>query len=321
MPELFTGVQVVEDGTPKQVDTLFEKGSLLVSDVNLVQPPYPNSFVVLKSLNKQSAVCRISRDGKKLLLIKDPRASGLKPRNKEQTMLLSTLLDDSIPVQIVTGKAGTGKTLLALAAAMHKVEEGTYDKIIMTKPMSQVGKYELGILPGTVQEKFLPFLMNYATNIEVLLGSAAEHAKEEKRKGAKRGNGNGMVTTDSYSSAMSNLMADFLTTYNVEIVPIQVFRGASFQKAVIIVDEIQVLGTHEILTIGTRVAEGSKLILMGDLNQRDENIAKKATGLWKAIHTEKMKQSGLVSYIDLIKVERGPVAELFASVFEDPDDK
>lgn len=317
----FTGVQVVEGVEATLVQQLFTAGNLAIESVTpiLAETPYPNSFVVLKSGVSASALTRVSPDATKLLLIRDSHlhASGIKPRNKEQSMVLSTLLDDRVPVQIIAGRAGTGKTLLALAAAMQKVDEGVYNKIILTKPMSQVGQYDLGILPGTIEDKFAPFLVNYASNVEQLIGGPDLRREEEKKAMKKIKAG----TLEQQRTGLQGVLADFFRSYNVEMVPLQLLRGASFNKAFIIADEIQVLGNHEMLTIGTRVAEGSKLVIMGDLDQRDEKIKRVATGLYKTIHDEKMKNSGLVSYIELRKVERGPVAELFAEVFEPPTEK
>lgn len=325
----FTGVQVVEDVESDVVHSLFADGYVLLDEVidMLDGPAYPNSFLVLKSDGSASAVARISPNGEKLYLVRDTiNAKGVKPRNKEQAMVLSTLLDDRIPVQIIAGRAGTGKTLLTLAAAMQKVEEGIYNKIILTKPMSQVGEYDLGILPGGIEEKFAPFLINYASNVEQLVGPRDARVEKSKKvkeildKKATKNKGKRQVIQETAPiierQGLQGAMADFFVRYNVEMVPLQLLRGASLHKAFIIADEIQVLGHHEMLTLGTRVAEGSKLVLMGDLNQRDEKIARHATGLYKTINDRAMQESGLVSYIELLKVERGPVAELFAQVFE-----
>lgn len=305
----FSGVQVLSEVDPSIFAALYAQGQVPLATLSsMVLETYPNSFLVLKAAEHQSALVRISPDGKEALLIRsDLNACGVKPRNKEQAMALSTLLDDRVPVQVLAGKAGTGKTLLTLAAAMQKVDEGKYNKIILTKPMSQVGQYDLGILPGTIEEKFAPFLINISSNIEQLLGTPDPGpGKRGRTKEEKPENG------------LKGVMADFFQQYRVEMIPFQLLRGASFQKTFIIADEIQVLDYHAMLTLGTRVATGSKLVLMGDLDQRDEKIARAATGLHKVITDPKMLASGLVSYLELKKVERGPVAELFANVFEAP---
>lgn len=308
-----SGVQVLSAVDPSILDALFAAGQVSL-DVfgDSLQDAFPNSFLVLKSEGQASALARIAPDGQTVLAIQDVQAAGIKPRNKEQRMALATLLDDRIPVQVLTGKAGTGKTLLALAAAMQKYEEGVYNKIILTKPMSQVGQYELGILPGTIEEKFAPFLINYASNVEQLIGTP--DPGPSKRSTKKDPN-----APDRPANGLKGSMVDFFQQYRVEMVPFQLLRGASFQKAFIIADEIQVLTHADMLTLGTRVAAGSKLVLMGDLNQRDEKIARRATGLYKVSTDPRMQESGLVSCLDLIKVERGPVAELFSRVFETED--
>lgn len=277
------------------------------------EPVHPNSYWILQSPSGQaSALVRVSPDGEHLLLIPADQKAPIKPRNKEQAMLLATLLDPRVAVQIVSGKAGTGKTLLALAAAMAQVEAGLYEKIILTRPMSQVGSRDLGTLPGTLEEKFAPFLLNYASNIEQLLKvPSGKHDTGKKQAGLSK-----QQHPVETVNGLKGPMLDFFQWYRVEMVPLQLLRGASFSNAFIIADEVQVLDHHEMLTLGTRVAQGSKLILMGDLAQRDEKIAREQTGLHKIIHDLRMNESSLTACIELVKVERGPVAELFTRVFE-----
>lgn len=313
----FTGVQVREDCSIDIMTAIYKKGSLPVELLG-GEVLYPNSFVVLKSGGSQSAVCRVSRDGLSLKLIDTSKiqASGLRPRNKEQAMLLSTLLDPEIPVQIITGVAGTGKSLLAIAAAMQLIEDGQYKKIILTKPSSQTGKYDLGILPGTIEEKFAPFLINYTSNIEFLLKSDENDRREQQKSGKSKLKGK----QDGPKPILKGVVEDFFAQYNVEMVPIQLLRGASFHDSIILADEVQVLPPKDLLTIGTRIADSSKIVFMGDLAQRDDPIRRQDTGLHKAINDPQMKASGLVAFIELLKVERGPVAELFAKVFAPDED-
>jgi PhoH-like ATPase len=222
-------------------------------------------------------------------VIKDKKLSafGVRPKNKEQVMAMSALLDDRISLCMMTGRAGTGKTLLAMAAALQKVEDGKYDRIIITRPMSQVGRYELGALPGDVDEKFGPYLENYLTNISQMVGNDRRTAH------------------------------DLMEQFKIEAMPLQLIRGASWAGAFIIADEVQVLDHHEMLTLGTRIGAESKLVVMGDLNQRDEQIAKAATGLHKVMNDKRMKESPLTSAIELWKCERSKLAKLFADVFEE----
>jgi PhoH-like ATPase len=289
VPEFYSGVRVHELAK-SFISEIYAAGFIGVPDKSLTW--YPNQYVYLKANDTSTstgAITRVSKDAKELILIKDKelKAFGVLPKNKEQTMALAGLLDESIPLCTLTGRAGTGKTLLTIAAALQKIEEKKYDRIIITRPMSQVGKYELGALPGDVNEKFGPYLENYVSNIQQLTGNNKRTAQ------------------------------DVIQMFKMEAMPMQLIRGASWVRTFIIADECQVLDHHEMLTLGTRVGEGSKLVVMGDLNQRDEDIAKIDTGIHKVINSERMKNSPLTSHIELIKSERSPLSELFALTFEE----
>jgi PhoH-like ATPase len=247
----------------------------------------PNLYLELKDISneKHTALAKVLSDGRISKL--EPRtASGIKPRNREQVFALDALLDDNIKVVVLTGKAGTGKSYIVLAAALQKIEEAKYKKVVLTRPMSEVGKYKLGALPGGLDEKFGPYLLNYTTNLEQFTGS-------------------------------SETVQDLLDQSKFEMVPIQLMRGASFTNCLLIADEIQILPPMEILTIGSRIGEGSKIVICGDLQQRDEHIAKEKTGLYKMINDKTVKDSPLAAVVELTQIERGPVARLFCCVFED----
>jgi PhoH-like ATPase len=196
-------------------------------------------------------------------------------------------MDDTIQVVVLTGRAGTGKSLLTLAAAIQKIQEQKYNKVFLSKTMTNVGREHLGILPGSVEEKFNPYLASYRDNIEFLVGG-------DKGK------------------------ADMLMEQSrFDFQPIQLIRGRSIMNSFMVFDECQNLGFHETLTIGSRVGEGSKIVILGDLNQRDEkSLTKDKTGLYKFVNSELAKESPLVASIELLKSERSAVASLFADVFE-----
>lgn len=246
---------------------------------------HPNLYVELRDeiSPKHTAIGKIDSTGEWICKIKEPKVHGIKPRNREQSFALDALTDDDISVVALTGCAGSGKTILTMAMAVDKRLQKKYDKVIITRPMSQVGKYDLGALPGGIQDKFGPYLQNYDTNLTQLIPG---------------------TTTE-----------DIATKMNIEIVPLQFFRGASFNKCLVICDEVQILGAMEILTIGTRIGEGSKLILLGDMDQRDEPIAKEKTGLYQFINHPKVKASPIVACIELQQCVRSETARLFSSVF------
>lgn len=285
MGELYTGVAVCQVG--KQIiNELYKEKKVKIWDDDLSW--YQNMFIVVKDETdgNQSALAVVEGDYL-CLLDNNISASGIKPRNKEQTMALDALLNEDIRVVALTGIAGGGKTLLSLAAALQMYEDGKYKKIIITKDMFQVGRGHIGFLKGDLDEKFIPHNQGTLCNIEFLVGG-------DKLK-----------------------VQEMVDQYKIEFMPLALIRGSSFSDCIVICEESQNMNHHEMLTLGTRLSEGSKLIMTGDLNQIDVSTHKFETaGLYKFINDERTKESEIVSSINLIKSERGEVATLFAKVFE-----
>ena len=203
-------------------------------------------------------------------------------------MLLNALMDDEIACVVVEGKAGSGKTLCALAVALDCIgsPSSPYKKIVLTRPMSSVGA-PLGALPGDQAEKFLPYLGNYFSNFEFLLGKhGLAYLKTMMEKG------------------------------DIEILPLQLIGGISWHDTLVIADEVQSLNAQQMYALGTRPAANSKLILLGDSAQRYGRFEDaRHTGLWKIAHSEHALRSPLVSYIKLLKQERHPLADVFYNTF------
>jgi PhoH-like ATPase len=292
---LYTGVCVHSVLDERSVQKLYQDKKIALADLGVeawTRDLWENQYLVLKLKDGNASALARVKNGQAVLLSEKhlQKATSVKPRNKEQFFALDALIDDAVRIVTLTGKAGSGKTLLAIAAAIAKKTQGKYEKIILTKPSSQVGKRDLGTLPGTLEEKFLPFLLNYMCNFQVVLG---------------------MQKFSSFSEAES-----IMDEFNMEIVPLQLIRGASFNNCLVIADEVQVLDYHEMLTLGTRISEGSKLVLMGDLNQRDEHIAKEQTGLFRFINDDRVKRNPIAASVHMIKSERGEVSALFSDVFD-----
>lgn len=250
-----------------------------------------NTYVVLKDENKSSQSALVRKKGKYFHLL--PDYSGvvynLEPKNKEQTMMFDALLDPSVRVVVLTGIAGTGKSIASIASSIYQIDTKKYRKIIYTRPMTQITVHDLGTLPGAIDERFSPYLQGFFCNAEYLTGGKKQMVDNLIKQG------------------------------HIEFLPLQLFRGASFHDTLVIVDESQTLTRKDILAVGTRIGKGSKLILCGDLNQRDEYIARHDTGLYHTIHDEKMRNSPLVACVELVKSERGEVSALFADTFSDID--
>lgn len=292
--ELYSGVNEVPV-TDKEIKTFFDSKILkLKNDKNL----YSNQYLLLRNESRpnQTALGRyISENGEIIHLInKKEGVWGIFPKNKEQRFAFDMLLDDKIKLVTLVGKAGTGKTLLALAAGLYKTtDEGAYIKLLVSRPIFPLGK-ELGFLPGTLEEKLKPWMQPIFDNVELLLGM---HGKDGGHKDKKR----------------SINYRDLEEQGILEIEALTYIRGRSIPNQFIIVDEAQNLTPHEIKTIITRVGENTKIVLTGDPYQIDNPyIDSSSNGLTYTV--EKFKESSMAGHITLIKGERSSLADLAANL-------
>jgi len=193
-------------------------------------------------------------------------------------------MDPSIPVVTLVGQAGSGKTLLALCAALEQTfgSEPQYKKIVVTKPVQPVGK-DIGFLPGTMEEKMLPWLAPIQDNLQYLFG-------------------NDKMTLDMYANEGK-----------IEVEAMTFIRGRSIANAFIIVDEVQNMTQHEIKTVLTRVGEGTKVVLTGDIDQID-NVYIDATNNGLTYVVERFKDQDISGHMTLTKGERSDVATIAAKI-------
>ncbi len=221
---------------------------------------------------------------------------GIKARNFEQEMALDLLLDDTIKLVSLSGKAGTGKTLLAMASGLQKVmEDNKYSRLVISRPISPLGK-DLGYLPGTKSEKFNPWMQPIYDNMDILLSLHEE------------------IRTDNNKSKRKPSIEDFIDYGFLELEPLTYIRGRSLPDQFIIIDEAQNLSPHEMKTIITRAGENTKLVLTGDPYQIDiPYLDSTSNGLSVAV--EKLKHEDIVGHITLDKGERSKLADLAAKFF------
>jgi len=214
---------------------------------------------------------------------------GIHSRNREQQFAIDILLDEDIQLVTLVGKAGTGKTLLAIAAGLFKsADEGKYSRLLVSRPIFPMGR-DLGFLPGDIEEKLSPWMQPIFDNVELLLGGVEEGGK--RKRGYK----------------------ELVDLGILEIEPLTYIRGRSIPKQYMIVDEAQNLTPHEIKTIVTRAGEGTKIILTGDPYQIDNPyIDSSSNGLTYVV--EKFKGEDIAGHITLDKGERSPLAELAANL-------
>ena len=214
---------------------------------------------------------------------------GIHPRNREQQFAFDMLLNDDIQLVTLVGKAGTGKTLLAIAAGLHKsADEGQYSRLLVSRPIFPLGR-DIGFLPGDIDEKLSPWMQPIFDNVELLLGAVEEGSK--RKRGYK----------------------ELVDLGLLEIEPLTYIRGRSIPKQYMIVDEAQNLTPHEIKTIVTRAGEGTKIILTGDPYQIDNPyVDSSSNGLTYVV--EKFKGEDISGHVTLDKGERSCLAELAANL-------
>ena len=288
--ELYRGFCEVPVGK-EQIDAFYHAGECALPPGS--EDLYPNEYVVFRDAATQSsALGRVDGARRKVRLLPPMKEDvwGVRPRNKEQHFALDILLDDSVKLVTLAGKAGTGKTLLAIAAGLRKTsDEEVYQRMLVSRPVLPMGK-DLGFLPGDVEEKLKPWMQPIFDNVEYLFGF-----NRKKRQGGVRG----------YQELM-NLGI-------LEIEPLTYIRGRSIPNQFIVVDEAQNLSPHEVKTILTRAGENSKVVLTGDPYQIDNPFVDSASnGLSYTV--EKFKGEAISGHVLLAKGERSPLAELAANI-------
>jgi PhoH-like ATPase len=271
------------------VDAFYAQGTLPLAENGLKS----NQYVLLRDRDNpsHSAIGRFDGTAKKLVPLRKLRDGvwGIRPRNKEQHCALDLLLCDDIKLVTLIGKAGTGKTMLALAAGLQKVvEEQLYSKMLVSRPIFPLGR-DVGYLPGDIEEKLNPWMQPIYDNVEYLMGLS----KQERGKGR------------SYQ--------ELIDLGYIEIEPLTYIRGRSIPNQFIIVDEAQNLTPHEVKTIITRVGEQTKVVLTGDPYQID-NPYVDATSNGLTTVVEKFKGEPVAGHVTLSKGERSALAELASNV-------
>lgn len=274
---------------PETVESAYQDGALVEA-----KDLHPNEYLLLRDSQNPShtAMARFDRDKGRAIALpkrKEP-VWGIFARNKEQSFALDLLLDDRIPLVTLVGKAGTGKTLLALAAGLYKVtEQESYQRVLVSRAIFPLGR-DLGYLPGTLEEKMDPWMKPIYDNVELLMGL-------HQRTGRASGRGH----------------EELFDLGLVEVEPITYIRGRSIPHQFLIIDEAQNLTPHEVKTILTRAGEGTKVVLTGDPYQIDNPYVDASNnGLVHVAH--RFQNEVLAGTVTLNKGERSALAELAANI-------
>ena len=275
-------ITTLENYDDQLIELLYEQGSFPAEDLKKGSKPEANECFVLKGSNS-SILARYEKKSDRIFRVEKKTAYGIKPRNAEQTFCLNVLMNPDIKLVGLTGKAGTGKTLLAVAAAieMHK----SFDQILLARPIVALSNRDLGFLPGDAAQKINPYMQPLFDNLSVIKKSFNPRSQEYQK------------------------IEEMLKEEKLLITPLAYIRGRSLSNVFFIIDEAQNLTPHEIKTIITRAGEGTKIVFAGDLHQIDSPyLDMKSNGL--AYMTDRMKNQEIFAHINLIKGERSYLAEL-----------
>lgn len=276
------GVEIIEDFDPKIITELYEKKAIPADEFPLDKGLVPNQYFILKN-GSQSVMAHYDPFSELVMRIEKQGAYGIEPRNAEQTFSLNALLNPEIKLVSLTGKAGTGKTLLALAAALQQLNQ--FKQILLARPIVPLANRDIGFLPGDINEKIGPYMQPLYDNL-------------------------GVIKSRHSSQSRENMVIDeLIKNQQLVITPLAYIRGRSLTDVYFIVDEAQNLTPHEVKTIITRAGEGTKMVFTGDMQQIDSPyLDMQSNGL--AYLTDKMRGQDLFAHINLVKGERSYLAEL-----------
>ena len=257
-----------------------------LEEFNLHIPIDANDCFILKS-ERSTALARYNPSTKTVVKVKKERAFGIEGRNAEQTFALDVLLNDDIKLVAITGKAGTGKTLLALAAALHQHEK--YKHILLARPIVALANKDIGFLPGDEKQKVAPYMQPLFDNLNVIKHQFGANSKELR------------------------LLDEMQKSDQLVIEALAFIRGRSLSDIYFIADEAQNLTPHEIKTIITRAGEGCKMVFTGDIQQIDTPyLDMQSNGLVYMI--DKMKNQDIFAHVNLVKGERSYLSELASNL-------
>ncbi len=285
---LHQGVDTIDNFDAALIEALYKDGQFPSDQYPLKEEEVlvPNQYFVLRNAN-QSVLAWFDPLSKMIRRVEKHQAFGIEPRNAEQTFSLHALLNPDIKLVSLTGKAGTGKTLLALAAAMQQHKQ--FNQILLARPIMPLANRDLGFLPGDINEKIGPYMQPLYDNLSVIKTRFQQQSRE------------------------LSLIEEMQKRQELVITPLAYIRGRSLSDVFFIIDEAQNLTPHEVKTIITRAGEGTKMVFTGDIHQIDSPyLDMQSNGL--AYFTDKMRGQDLFAHVNLVKGERSYLAELASNL-------
>jgi len=282
---LHGGCRLVEDVADDLIDRLHAEEEVKSDEVDFSEDWCANEYLVLR--NPRRSVLTICRPGGHLRRVHKRTVYGITPRNAEQSFAVHALCNDEVPLVSLSGKAGTGKTLLALAAALELRKD--YRQILLARPVVPLSNRDLGYLPGDIQSKLSPYMQPLHDNLAVIRSQFSEQSEAHQR------------------------LHRLLDEGKLVIEPLTYIRGRSLVRMFLIVDEAQNLTPHEVKTIITRAGDGTKVVFTGDIQQIDHPyLDRYSNGLSYLI--ERMHGQAVYSHVSLKKGERSRLAELASNL-------
>ena len=275
--------EVFEGIDPALIDRIYSsREGLDINEFDFKDIIHPNECFILKS-DRNSVLARYNPFTHSICRVNKTKNYGIEPRNAEQSFAFEVLTDPNIKLVALTGKAGTGKTLLALAAALSQMND--YKQILLARPIVALANKDLGFLPGDEKQKVAPYMQPLFDNLNVIKGQFAPGGSDARKIDDLQKNGQLVIEALAF------------------------IRGRSLSETFCIIDEAQNLTPHEIKTIITRAGEGTKMVFTGDIQQIDSPyLDAQSNGL--AYMVDKMKGQELFAHINLIKGERSQLSEL-----------
>ena len=284
---LYTGKRVVDGLDSEVISRLYAAGGRLpAGELPMVETPRANENFVLRN-GSSSALATYHRGDDSFRRVEKHTAYGITPRNAEQSFALKALMDDDIKLVTIAGTAGTGKTLLALAAALECRQR--YRQIMLARPVVPLSNKDLGFLPGDIGDKLDPYMQPLYDNLTVIRHQCGDDTKAAQR------------------------ITEMRESEKLVITPLAYIRGRSLQRMFFIVDEAQNLTPHEVKTIITRAGEGTKIVFTGDIAQIDQPyLDALSNGLSYLIH--RMTGQPIYAHVTLEKGERSELADLASAL-------
>lgn len=287
--ELYSGKGIIENANDELLIKLFQPPHSVPAKpfINKLNgEALSNKYYILRSTNR-SVLAQLDQNKEQIVKVDKTNVYGINPRNAEQTFAVNALTNPEIKLVSMTGKAGTGKTLLALASALHVKKN--YRQIFIARPIVPLSNKDIGFLPGDVESKLAPYMQPLWDNLKVIQDQFSEN--------------------DNKHTAIDVMIKD----EKLVIEPLSYIRGRSLQRIFFIVDEAQNLTPHEIKTIITRAGEGAKVVFTGDIYQIDHPyLDGQSNGLSYLI--DRFKGQKLYAHINLEKGERSELAELASNL-------